>query len=87
MDEFKVGDEVEVCERFTYRAAKPTDSVMWRGVVARETPTQWVVTPSSSLGSGSRFRKATGEEIGISGGFVRYLRRRQNPTAAPAPQP
>ena len=89
MDEFKVGDEVEVCEYFRYSGKKLTDSVRWLGVIKRETATQWVVAHQRASDSVSHFRKADGRQIGVSGSgsFYRYLRRREKPTAATAPQP
>ena len=84
MDEFKVGDEVEVCERYNCRPPDVEDPVKWVGVIRRETKTQWVVvTTNFTL---AHFRKADRQQIGRIGS-VRYLRRRQNPTAAQAPQP
>ena len=85
MDEFKVGDEVEVCERHNFRPPDANDPVRWVGVIRRETKTQWVVVATGF--TLEHFRKADGRQIGRIGGLIRYLRRLKNPTAAPTPQP
>ena len=59
---FKVGDKVEVCERYGFRSQEASDPVKWQGTIVRETKTQWVVLGGLS-GYTRNFRKLDGEQV------------------------
>ena len=69
---FKVGDKVEVCERYGFRSQEASDPVKWQGTIVRETKTQWVVLGGLS-GYTRNFRKLDGEQVARLGSH-RYIR-------------